>query len=74
MTTYLAVVKYPVEAELPEKKRELLHGLNMIAMELVAEHDFDIGKIEEAFEEAASYAQDEIDAKRMREEAEDDSP
>jgi hypothetical protein len=66
--TYRAVVKYALDATDKEKKRALLEGLKEIAMELVAEHDYDMGKIESAFEDAASYAQDEVDAKRMREE------
>lgn len=64
--TYRAVVKYPLDASDEDKRRALVEGLNEIAMELVAEHDYDLNQIEDVFEDAYSYAQDEHDAKRMR--------
>lgn len=66
MTAYRAVVKYPVDADLKVKRRELLEGLGFIAMELVAEHDFDGAQLEEAFEDAYSEAQSELEMKEAR--------
>lgn len=66
MATYCAVVKYPLDANLSIKKRELLEGLGMIAMELVAEHDFTIDEIQEAFDIALGEAELEFQMKRLR--------
>ena len=63
MAAYRAVVKYPIDATDAEKKRALLEGLGMIAMELVAEHGFGIGNIEEAFEDAQGEAELELEMK-----------
>lgn len=67
MTAYCAVVKYPIDADLKVKRRELVEGLTFIAMELVAEHNFDLGQIESAFEDAQSEAEFELEMKAKRE-------
>lgn len=68
MATYCAVVKYRLDASPDEKRRELLEGLGMIGMELVAEHDFDLERIERAFEDAQGEAELELEMKARREE------
>lgn len=70
MTTYMAVVKYPVDATLGEKRHALLEGLNMIAMELVAEHDFEVEDLERALEDAQGEGELELEMKKKREEEE----
>lgn len=70
MSGYLAVVKYSVDATKEEKRRALLEGLNMIAMELVVEHDFEVPDLENAFADAQSEGELELDMKRTREEEE----
>jgi hypothetical protein len=69
MTVYMAVVKYPVDASLNDKSNALLEGLSMIAMELVAEHDFEVGDLENAFADAQFEGELELDMKCQREES-----
>jgi hypothetical protein len=66
--TYLAVVKYAIDAPAEEKRRALVEGVSNIAMELVAEHDYTPATIETLFEDAHSDAQYEYELKREREE------
>lgn len=68
----MAVVKYPVDAEPKVKRRELLEGLGMIAMELVAEHNYTIEQIEDAFIDAQGDAEQEFEMKRQRESKDND--
>lgn len=49
---YLAVVKYPLHAPAAEKRRLLVEGLALIALELVEEHGLGVGLLNDAFEEA----------------------
>lgn len=66
--TYLAVVKYTLDAPAEEKRRALVEGVSSIAMELVAEHDYMPASIETLFEDAHSDAQYEYDMKLQRDE------
>lgn len=72
MTAYMAVVKYAIDASDKEKRRALLEGLGMIAMELVVEHDFDVNDLENAFADAQNEGEFELEMKRNREEEQDD--
>lgn len=61
MTTYCAVVKYPVDASDADKIRELRDGLQFVAMELVS-LGCSVDQVEQWLEEAAFSAADEADA------------
>lgn len=63
MTTYRAVVKYPLDAEPREKLVALRDGLGEITAELVREHGATLEQIEDWLEEAANCAQDEIESR-----------
>lgn len=72
MTTYRAVVKYPIDAEPKIKERELREGLGYILMELVSDHDYTLGKVESVMEDAQQEAEMELQMKEAREVDKDD--
>lgn len=51
MTTYVAIVKYPLEADDKQKRNSLLEGLSEVAFELESA-GMSIDNIERAYEDA----------------------
>lgn len=67
MTTYRAVVKYPLDATHKERVKALVLGIEECAMELVGELEKDVTFIERVFEDVLLSTELEI---QMREERE----
>lgn len=66
MTGYFAVVRYPVDASIKEKRRVLIEGLGYICMELIAEHKISLEDLEDALQNAQGEAELEIDMAQQR--------
>jgi len=73
MATYRAVVKVPTDATPDESRKLLKQGLEDIAMELVGEHGLGLTQIEDALENAQGAAEQEADARALREQEEENS-